>query len=49
MHRGFVSGNKNGGVKLWFAFVLGDEKYMHLWCTSDHVANMVDKLVVKVL
>ena len=24
-------------------------EYMHLWCTSDHFASMVDKLVLKVL
>jgi hypothetical protein len=48
MHRGFVSRNNNGGVKLRFAFILAEEYYAFVG-HCDHLSSMVDKLVLKVL
>jgi hypothetical protein len=47
MHRGCVTINKNGGVQLGLAFVLGGVN-VHVLNPSVHFASMVDNLVLKV-
>ncbi len=47
MHRGCVSGNKNGGVQFGLVFVLrgGNTPFFR---TSVHFASMIDNLVLKI-
>ncbi len=47
MHRGCVTGNKNGGVQLGLAFVLRGKNTPVLH-TSVHFASMIGNLVLKV-
>ena len=47
MHRGCVTGNKNGGVQLGLAFVFRGKNTPFLR-TSVHFASMIGNLVLKV-